>query len=66
MLAKYTENPVENWRSKDATLYLVTSLASRGHTQKHGVTQTSRLVSIPQFFTQHVQQELDRPDGNSR
>lgn len=63
MLAKYVENPMQNWRSKDATLYLVTSLASRGQTQKHGVTQTSQLVSIPQFFTEHIQPELERPDG---
>lgn len=63
MLAKYSENPVQNWRSKDATLYLVTSLASRGQTQKHGVTQTSQLVSIPQFCSQHIIPELERPDG---
>lgn len=63
MLSKYSENPSQNWRSKDATLYLVTSLASRGQTQKHGVTQTSQLVSIPQFFGQHVIQELERPDS---
>ncbi|GLV36439.1 Chromosome segregation 1 [Carabus blaptoides fortunei] len=64
MLAKYSENPAQNWRSKDATLYLVTSLASRGQTQKHGVTQTSQLVSIPQFCSQHIIPELERPDVN--
>lgn len=63
MLAKYAENPTENWTSKDATLYLITSLVSRGQTQKHGVTQTSQLVSIPQFCTQHVLPELERPDS---
>ncbi|KAJ8926069.1 hypothetical protein NQ315_009924 [Exocentrus adspersus] len=30
MLAKYAEDPKSNWRSKDAALYLVTSLVSRG------------------------------------
>lgn len=63
MLAKYAENPAQNWRSKDATLYLVTSLASRGNTQKYGVTKTSQLVSIPQFCQQHILPELERPDG---
>lgn len=63
MLTKFTENPKQNWRSKDAALYLVTSLVSRGATQKHGVTQTSQLVNIAQFCQQHVLSELERPDG---
>nr|CAI5867494.1 unnamed protein product [Callosobruchus analis] len=62
MLTKYTENPKQNWRSKDAALYLVTSLVSRGSTQRHGVTQTSQLVNIGQFCQQHVIPELERPD----
>ncbi|KAF2896616.1 hypothetical protein ILUMI_09559 [Ignelater luminosus] len=62
MLTKYSENPVQNWRSKDAALYLVTSLVSRGATQKHGVTQTSQLVSIPQFCQQHILPELEKPN----
>jgi exportin-2 (importin alpha re-exporter) len=60
MLSKYSENPVQNWRSKDAAVYLVTSLISRGATQKHGVTQTSQLVSIPQFCQDHIFPELKR------
>lgn len=63
MLAKYAELPNVHWRSKDAAMYLVTSLVSRGATQKHGVTQTSQLVSIPQFCQQHVIPELERLDG---
>ncbi|CAH1099878.1 unnamed protein product [Psylliodes chrysocephalus] len=64
MLGKYTENPKQFWRSKDAALYLVTSLVSRGSTQKHGVTQTSQLVNITQFCQQHILPELERPDVN--
>ncbi|XP_022913677.2 exportin-2 [Onthophagus taurus] len=64
MIQKYTENQQTNWRSKDAALYLVTSLISRGQTQKHGVTQTSQLVSVPQFFQQHIVSELERQDVN--
>jgi exportin-2 (importin alpha re-exporter) len=63
MLSKYSENPVQNWRSKDAAVYLVTSLISRGATQKHGVTQTSQLVSIPQFCQDHIFPELKRSNG---
>ncbi|XP_044263819.1 exportin-2 [Tribolium madens] len=62
MLSKYNENPKTNWRSKDAALYLVTSLVSRGATQKHGVTQTSQLVSIPQFCQDQILPELKRTD----
>ncbi|CAH0551581.1 unnamed protein product [Brassicogethes aeneus] len=64
MMGKYSENPKQNWRSKDAALYLVTSLVSRGSTQKHGVTQTSHLVSIPQFCQQQILPELERQDVN--
>lgn len=63
MLAKYAEQPAVHWRNKDAAMYLVTSLVSRGSTQKHGVTQTSQLVSLPQFCQQQVLVELERPDG---
>lgn len=62
MMQKYNENRKENWRSKDAALYLVTSLVSRGSTQKRGVTQTSQLVSIPQFFQEHIIPELQQPN----
>ncbi|XP_018563409.1 exportin-2 [Anoplophora glabripennis] len=64
MLGKYTEDPKNHWRSKDAALYLVTSLVSRGSTQKHGVTQTSQLVDITQFCRQQILPEMERPDVN--
>lgn len=64
LLAKYAENPVQNWRTKDTAIFLVTSLASRGSTQKHGVTQTSQLVPLPQFCEQQIIPELDRPNVN--
>ena len=31
---EYTKDPVRNWKNKDSALYLVTSLASKGQTQK--------------------------------
>lgn len=64
LLAKYAENPTQNWRAKDTAIYLVTSLASRGGTQKLGVTQTSQLVPLPQFCCDQVIPELDRPNIN--
>ncbi|XP_076289313.1 chromosome segregation 1 [Lasioglossum baleicum] len=64
MLQNYAAKPTENWRSKDAAIYLVTSSASKGQTQKHGVTQSSELVSLPQFAMQHIEPELLKPNVN--
>mgnify|MGYP002715705204 CR=1 FL=1 len=63
MLAQYAANPAENWKSKDAACFLVTSLASRGQTERHGVTQTSQLVNLSDFAHFHVFTELSQPDG---
>jgi len=63
MLQNYADKPSENWRSKDAAIYLVTSSASKAQTQKHGVTQSSELVSLPQFAGQHIEPELAKPNG---
>lgn len=64
LLGKYAENPASNWRTKDTAIFLVTSLASRGGTQKHGITQTSELVPLPQFCQQHIVPELERTNIN--
>ncbi|XP_075152341.1 chromosome segregation 1 [Haematobia irritans] len=64
LLGKYKENPAVNWRAKDTAIYLVTSFASRGGTQKHGITQASELVPLPQFCAQHIMPELERPNIN--
>lgn len=62
MLQRYSADSV-SWRAKDAALYLVTSLTSRGQTQKHGITQASTLVSLPDFAAEHILPELQKPDG---
>lgn len=64
LLSKYAENPTQNWRAKDTAIFLVTSLASRGSTQRHGVTQASQLVPLPQFCEQQIIPELNRPNVN--
>jgi exportin-2 (importin alpha re-exporter) len=43
---------------------LVTTLASKGSTQKHGVTQASQLVPLPQFCVTEIIPELERPNVN--
>lgn len=58
MLDKYAQNPAANWKSKDAAMYLVTSLATKAKTAKHGITQTNELVNLTEFANNHVIPEL--------
>jgi len=62
MLDQYAANE-QNWRSKDAAMFLVTTLASRGSTQRHGTTKISELVNIEEFTTMHVLPELTKPNS---
>ena len=61
MLQDYTQN--RNWKSKNAAIYLVTSLESRGQTQKFGVTKTSNIVNLTEFALEHIISELQKPNG---
>lgn len=62
MLEDYASNPTLKWHSKDSAIYLITSSASKGQTQKLGVTQSSDLVPLDQFALQHIENELSRPN----
>jgi exportin-2 (importin alpha re-exporter) len=64
LLTRYKGDPKNNWRAKDTAIYLVTTLAAKGSTQKHGVTQTSQLVPLPQFCLSDIIPELERQDVN--
>uniref|UniRef100_H0W8W7 Exportin-2 n=1 Tax=Cavia porcellus TaxID=10141 RepID=H0W8W7_CAVPO len=59
MPQEYAKNPSVNWKHKDAAIYLVTSLASKAQTQKHGITQANEL-----FFMNHVLPDLKSPNVN--
>ncbi|XP_074642803.1 exportin-2-like [Tubulanus polymorphus] len=62
LLDEYSQNPAENWAKKDAAIYLVTSLAAKAKTQKLGITQTSELVNITDFFNSHIVPDLTSPN----
>ncbi|XP_062512936.1 exportin-2-like [Corticium candelabrum] len=64
LLTEYSKSPVANWRSKDAAIYLVTSLATRSKTQKHGTTEASELVNIGEFYTNQIKPHLESPQVN--
>jgi len=63
MLTQYSQNPSGSWKSKDAAIYLVTSLAAKGQTQRHGITQTNQLVNIVDFYTTYILPDLQGPNG---
>ena len=62
MLQQYSQNPVENWKAKDAALYLIAAIAMRSKTTKHGITKTSELVNVPDILRSQCISELQKPD----
>ena len=65
LLQEHSVNPAKNWRQKDVALFLVTTLASRAQTKKHGATKTSELIDVIQFFDTTILPDLDDPDVNN-
>lgn len=65
LLQEYSENPQKNWRQKDVVLFLVTTLASRGQTKKHGTTKTSELIDVIQFYESTILPDLAEQDVNN-
>jgi exportin-2 (importin alpha re-exporter) len=62
MLQEYQQDPDKNWKSKDTALYLISALATRSKTSKHGITQTSELVNVADIFASQCLPELTSPD----
>lgn len=64
LLGQYKQSPVANWKAKDTVIFLVTSMAARGATEKHGVTQSSHLVPITSFCKDEIISELEKENLN--
>lgn len=62
MLQGYGSNPASNWKQKDAATYLVTSIASKSKTERHGAVQVSELVNIPIFYQENILPDLQSPE----
>lgn len=58
MVGAYAADPAANYISKEAALYLITSLTVRATVRTAGATQINPLVDIVDFFTSHVLPEL--------
>ncbi len=62
LLEEYQRDPTKNWKSKDTALYLISALAGRSKTTKHGITQTSEFVNVFDVYKAHCLTELQQPD----
>ncbi|XP_067121155.1 exportin-2 [Centruroides vittatus] len=64
MLQCYSSDPCNQWKNKDAAIYLVTSMAVKGQTSKHGITQTNELVNVVNFFREFILPDLHKANVN--
>jgi carbamate kinase len=58
MLGQYAQNPKQNWKAKDAAIYLVTALTVSTGVDAAGQALTNPLVPILPFFTSQILPEL--------
>ncbi|EDO41297.1 predicted protein [Nematostella vectensis] len=58
LLEQYQTTKEQNWRAKDAAIFLVTSLASKKQTAKHGTTKASEHFDLHDFYTKYILPEL--------
>ncbi|TMS34702.1 hypothetical protein L596_002239 [Steinernema carpocapsae] len=57
-LNEYQGSPTQCWRQKDVFYCLVTAMASKGSTQRHGVVSTSNLVNVVEFYSNYVREDI--------
>ncbi|KAI5803210.1 Cse1-domain-containing protein [Geopyxis carbonaria] len=57
-LQEYSKNPKDNWRSKDTALYLFSSIAAKGTTERKGVVHINNHIDVVQFFQTHIAADL--------
>ncbi|OBT48136.1 hypothetical protein VE00_01010 [Pseudogymnoascus sp. WSF 3629] len=62
--AKYAQDPKNEWRSKDAAIYLFSAIAARGaSTSSHGVKTTNQLLNVVEFFQNNIASDLLNSEG---
>ena len=62
MLQQYSQDPRKFWKAKDSALYLITAIAARSKTSKHGITKSSDLVNVTDIFASQCLPELQKPN----
>ncbi|KNC84613.1 hypothetical protein SARC_03180 [Sphaeroforma arctica JP610] len=58
MLAEYAKDPVNNWKSKDAAIYLVTSLSVTSTLARAGATKVNEFIPLLDFYKNTIIDEL--------
>lgn len=56
-LERYKANKDE-WRLKEAAVFLVAALGTKKKTERHGVTETSSILPVVQFWDGHIRDDL--------
>eukprot|EP00117_Sycon_ciliatum_P032906 scpid41873/ scgid25428/ Exportin-2; Cellular apoptosis susceptibility protein; Chromosome segregation 1-like protein; Importin-alpha re-exporter len=65
LLQEYnTDN--KNWRCMDTAIYLISALASKASTEKHGATKINQLVDLNDFFSNTIAALLQAEDVNDK
>jgi len=63
-LSEYQKDPKNNWRAKDTTIYLFSSIAAKGTaTASHGVKSTNQNVNVIEFFHKNIAADLVSDTG---
>ncbi|KAL2855440.1 CAS/CSE protein [Aspergillus pseudoustus] len=63
-LTEYTKSPQLNWKAKDTATYLFIAIAAKGvATASHGITATNSLISITDYFQNHLAADLVSGDA---
>lgn len=58
-LTAFTQNPKDEWKSKDTAVYLFSSIAAKGAvTAREGVKTTNSLVDVVEFFEKNIAGDL--------
>lgn len=60
-LQRYNTNITENWKDKDAALFLLTSIAAKSVGAQFGARETNAEVNILDFFEKNVIPDLNAP-----
>ncbi|KAI1314971.1 importin-alpha export receptor [Mortierella claussenii] len=60
-LQRYNTNVAQNWKDKDAAMFLLTSIAAKSVGSQFGARETNAEVNILDFFEKHVIPDINAP-----
>jgi exportin-2 (importin alpha re-exporter) len=64
-LQNYSQDPENNWKSKDTAVYLFTAIAAKGTvTAGQGIMTVNEHVNVLEFFQTHIAADLQAQDAS--